>query len=262
VHHLRSQEARGATENRLYQWVERRYLASVDAFVFNSFTTKGDVERLVGSSRPWVVAPPGGDALPGSVTAAEIAARGTAPGPLKVIFVGNLIPRKELHTLVAALEGLPRDAWQLTVAGSLTLAPAYVRTLRRQIEAGGLADRIALLGPLSPEELARRLAQSHLLAVPSSYEGFGIVYLEGMRFGLPALASTAGAAPEIITDGRDGFLVPPGDAAALRQCLNRLLQDRSRLTAMSLAALKSSAGHPTWRQSAALVRRFLHRFEA
>ena len=52
--------------------------------------------------------------------------------------------------------------------------------------------------------------------MPSSYEGFGIVYLEGMAFGLPALATTAGGAAEIITSGQDGFLVlfPATDALA------------------------------------------------
>ena len=59
------------------------------------------------------------------------------------------------------------------------------------------------------------LPQHHLLAVPSSYEGFGIVYLEGMHFGLPAIAGTDGAAKEIITHGQNGFLVRPGNPQAL-----------------------------------------------
>ncbi len=261
VHHLRSQEARPAWQNRLYRWVERQYLASVDALVFNSLTTKTDVERLVGRKRPGVVAYPGGDGLPGTVTREQIAARATAPGPLEIIFVANLIPRKELHTLLAALARLPQDDWRLTVAGSLTLNETYVRAIRRQIQETGLSGRVALLGALSQEELARRLAQSHLLAVPSSYEGFGIVYLEGMRFGLPAIASSAGAAHEIISHGRDGFLVPPGDPGALSRCIRSLAQDRPRLATMGLAAYRRVARHPTWEESAALIRQFLHNFQ-
>jgi glycosyltransferase involved in cell wall biosynthesis len=261
VHHLRSQEARPAWQNRLYRWVERQYLASVDALVFNSLTTKADVERLIGRKRPGVVAYPGGDGLPGTVTREQIAARATATGPLEIIFVANLIPRKELHTLLAALALLPREGWRLTVAGSLTLNETYVRAIRRQIQETGLSGRVALLGALSPEELARRLAQSHLLAVPSSYEGFGIVYLEGMRFGLPAIASSAGAAHEIISHGRDGFLVPPGDPGALSRCIRSLAQDRPRLATMGLAAYQRAARHPTWEESAALIRQFLHNFQ-
>ena len=76
---------------------------------------------------PAAVASPGGDGLPGAVTRAEITARAVAPGPLNIIFVANLIPRKGLHTLLAALASLPRrDDWRLTVAGSLEMDTAYV----------------------------------------------------------------------------------------------------------------------------------------
>ena len=99
--------------------MEQRYLASVDAFICVSRTTAKDVEDLAGRARPLMVASPGRDGLPGAVSRAEIMARATAPGPFNLIFVGNLIPRKELHTLLAALASLPRDDWRLTVAGSL-----------------------------------------------------------------------------------------------------------------------------------------------
>ena len=97
----------------------------------------------------------------------------------------------------------------------------------------------------------------HLLAVPSTYEGYGIVYLEGMGFGLPAVATTAGAAGEIITHGVDGFLVPPGDAPALAQCLRCLAGDRPLLTALSLAARRRYLAQPTWEQTAGQIRDFL-----
>jgi len=184
-------------------------------------------------------------------------ARTAIPGPLKILFVGNLIPRKELYTLLVALAQLSGDCWRLTVAGSLTMDPAYVKAIRRQIDEAGLTSRVTLLGALSAGELADKCATGHVLAVPSSYEGFGIVYIEGMHFGLPAIASTAGAAQEIITHGQDGFLVNPGDAAALAQCLKTLMTDRPRLLEMSLAAQRRAAAHPTWNQSAARVRDFL-----
>jgi glycosyltransferase involved in cell wall biosynthesis len=170
------------------------------------------------------------------------------------------MPRKELHTLVAALTRLPRDAWELTVAGSQNLDAAYVRAIRRQIHAAGLASRVSLLGVLPAAELAVRCAVSDVLAVPSSYEGFGIVYLEGMHFGLPAIAGTAGAAKEIITHGDNGFLVPPGDPEPLAQCLDLLIRDRSLLLKMSQAARCRAAAHPTWNESAARVRAFLQEF--
>jgi glycosyltransferase involved in cell wall biosynthesis len=262
VHHLRCREQRPAWQNCIYRTIEQLYLASVDAFVCVSRTTRQDVESLVGSGKPVVIATPGGDGLPGEVSREQIEARCAAPGPVRIIFAGSLIPRKELHTLLAALARLRREDWHLTAAGSLNADPAYVRAIRRQLDSLKLADQVTLPGNLSREGLAARLAASHLLAVPSSYEGFGIVYLEAMRFGVPAIASTAGAAHEIITPGQDGFLVPPGDAAALAACLQLLLQDRPRLLAMSLAAREKAAGFPTWEQSAARVRSFLQNFKA
>jgi glycosyltransferase involved in cell wall biosynthesis len=260
VHHLRCRERHPALMTRLYRGVEKRYLASVDGFICVSKTTRKDVEDLLGRARPLVVASPGRDGLPGAVTRQEIAARATAPGPFHLIFVGNLIPRKGLHTLLAALASLPRDDWRLAVAGSLDLDAAYVRAIRRQIEEMGLAPRVSLLGPLSARELAARCAASHLLAVPSSYEGFGIVYLEGMHFGLPAIAGTAGAASELIHHGHNGFLAPPGDAAALARSISLLMADRELLKRLSLTARRAAAAHPTWDESAARARAFLQSF--
>ena len=101
------------------------------------------------------------------------------------------------------------------------------------------------------------MSDAHVMAVPSDYEGFGIVYLEGMGFGVPALASTAGAAGEIITDGENGFLVAPGDAAALADRIEALYGDRVLLGRMSAAALARYAQHPTWQEITAGIRSFL-----
>jgi glycosyltransferase involved in cell wall biosynthesis len=259
VHHLRCSELRPAWQNRLYLQVERRYLRSVDGFIFNSHTTLRAVEQLGVdlSARPHVVAYPAGDQFDSCISDAEIARRATEPGPLRVLFLGNLIPRKSLHTLLAALDQIPSGACVLTVAGSESVDPRYVYAIRRQIDRQGLANRVRLLGSLHTNELADCLRSHHLLAVPSTFEGYGIVYLEGMGFGLPAIATTAGAAGEIITPGVDGFLVPPGDASALAQPLRFLAQDRLLLTAMSQAARRRYLAQPTWEQTAGQIRNFL-----
>jgi len=259
VHHLRSSERRPAWQNRLYLQIERRYLRGVDGFVFNSQTTLRAVEQLGVdlSIRPHIVAYPAGDQLAAQISEAEIARRAAEPGPLRILFLGNLIPRKGLHTLLAALEGTPAGVCVLSVVGSQGVDPRYAGSIRRQIEQTGLARRVRLLGALGTQELEDCLRSHHLLAVPSTYEGYGIVYLEGMGFGLPAVATTAGAAGEIITHGVDGFLVPPEDAPALARCLERLAKDRPQLTAMGLAARRRYRTQPTWEQTAGKIRDFL-----
>lgn len=257
VHHLRCSERRPAWQNAVYRGIERAYLRGVDGFIFNSQTTRATVEALAGAGKPGVVAAPAGDRwtdLPGE---AAIVARATRGGPLRVIAVGNVIARKGLRALVDGLAGLPRERWTLTIAGRTDAEPDYADRLREQIAARSLAGQVRLVGGLDDAALRAALEASDVLAVPSSYEGYGIVYVEGMGFGLPALAGAAGAAGEIITPGVDGWLVPAEDAAAITEALRPLLDDRARLAAMSLAARRRYAAHPTWSESMDRARAFL-----
>jgi glycosyltransferase involved in cell wall biosynthesis len=257
VHHLRCSESRAVWQNRFYRLIESHYLAGVDGFVFNSVTTRRTVENLIRSRKPSVMAFPGRDGVRSGVTRATVERRALESGPLRILFVGSLIPRKELHTLLTALARLPRDSWRLDVVGSPKTDPAYASRVLAEIERLGMREQVQLLGSLTGQQLADCYSSNHLLAVPSSYEGFGIVYVEAMGFGLPALASTAGAAHEIITHDRDGFLVRAGDVDAVARHVGDLVSNRGKLVCMGLAALDRYAAHPTWGDSAATIRNFL-----
>lgn len=257
VHHLRSCEARPAWLNRLYRLVEKRYLETADGFIVNSETTRAAVLDVLGRDVPCVVALPGGDHLAPDMTEEMIVERCRRPGPLRILFTGNVISRKGLHTLVEALGRLPAESWELTVAGSLLADPRYARRIGRLIAGAGLQGRIKLLGAVSHEVLAGLLKSHHCLAVPSSYEGYGIAYLEAMGFGEPVIASSAGAVPEVVGHGREGFLTLPGDAAALASSIGRLICDRELLLAMSLMARRRYLGQPTWAEGSARVGDFL-----
>lgn len=257
IHHLRSSEARPGWQNKAYRAIERRYLETLDGFIFNSQTTRQVVEDLVGSGRPAVVAHPAGDVLQPRIGDEQIAARARHPGPLRLLFVGNLIPRKGLHTLIDALSYLPRAQCQLTVVGNPGVHPAYVNSIYRQVDRLSLERTVRFTGRLDNRSLAEHMRESQLLVVPSSYEGYGIVYLEGMGFGLPAIATKAGAAAEIITHWRDGLLIQPGDAMALSAHLRLLYRERDRLAAMSLAARRRYQTQPTWEATSRKIRDFL-----
>jgi glycosyltransferase involved in cell wall biosynthesis len=257
VHHLRSSELRSAWQNQTYRWVERSFLSSADGFIFNSQTTRQVVESLVGAQKPCVVAYPAGDRLSACISAEEIAHRAFQPAPLRLFFLGNVIPRKGLHTLIEALSMLPKDSWQLSVAGRQDIDLEYANLIRRRIAQLGLSDRVAFLGALDDEALAGQLRLSQVLALPSSYEGYGIAYLEGMGFGLPAIATSGGAAGEIITNGVNGFLVSPEDHLALRDCIQELAQNRQRLLELSLAARHRYQAHPGWEETGRTIRGFL-----
>jgi glycosyltransferase involved in cell wall biosynthesis len=249
VHLLRSSERNASPLRRAYGAVERRYLATVDAAVFNCETTREAVEGLLGRGIPGVVAYPGCDHLGAQLSEAEIAARARVMGPLRILSIANVVPGKGLHVLVAALARLPRESWRLTIAGSLTMHQVYVDRLRNLIGRLGLAVNVDLLGPVPHQRIADLLARSHLLALPSSYEALGIAYLEAMRFGLPVIATSAGGAREVVDEGREGLFVAPGDVDTLSGHLRALVADRELLLRMGLAARRRAARHPTWDQS-------------
>lgn len=256
VHHLRISEQHPVYRRPLYRYVERRYLAGLDAVICNSQTTLRSVDRLAGPPRQAIVAVPSGSRFQG-LSSGEVEARATRQHPLEYIFVGGIIRRKGVHNLIAAYAQLADHPVRLTLVGSLIFDPRYAHSIRRLIEQHDLHDRVAVLGSLPDAELAARLAQADVLVVPSLYEGFGIVYLEGMAFGLPAIAGAGGATHEIITDGVDGFLVGPGNERALAERLARLDSDRGLLRRVSLAARARFEGHPTWHQTMAPVEVFL-----
>ncbi len=172
------------------------------------------------------------------------------------MFLGNVIQRKGLHTLLEAA-GRLQSPIRLDVVGSLDSEPDYAREIQKRAKLSNLQSRVFFHGSLDNEELVAKFKSSHALVVPSSYEGFGIVYLEGMGFGLPAIGTTAGGATEIISDGETGYLIPPDDAELLAKRLSQLVRDRNLLTRMSLNALKRYREQPTWEETARKMREFL-----
>lgn len=258
VHHLRCSEQRHAWGNWFYHAIEKRYLNSVDGFIFNSQTTKKAVNRLVESSNPGVVAYPPADRFGHPMSEDEVITCAKANRPLRLIFLGNVIHRKGLHTLMEAVRHEILNV-RLDVIGGLNAESEYARKMKEKSKVSGLKTKVFFHGPLDTEELITKLKSAHVLVVPSSYEGFGIVYLEGMAFGLPAIGTTAGAASEIITDGETGFLIPPDDAETLAERLSTLANDRDLLAHMSVKALKRYRQQPTWDETAGQIREFLYR---
>jgi len=258
VHHLRCSELRPKWQNDFYRMIEKRYLNSVDGFIFNSQTTKSVVNGLLGSSKADVVAYPPTDRFGEAISESEIIERAKSDD-FRILFLGNVMERKGLRTLLEAVKR-QRSNVRLDVVGSLNTEPGYAGKIQEYIAANALSSSVFLHGPLDKEPLIEKLRSAHVLAVPSSYEGFGIVYLEGMGFGLPAIGTSLGAAGEVITDGVDGFIVEAGNADLLAGRLEVLKEKREILVRMSLAARERYLRQPRWSQSAGEIRKFLLSF--
>jgi glycosyltransferase involved in cell wall biosynthesis len=179
------------------------------------------------------------------------------PGPLRLVFVGSLIQRKGLHTLVEGLGQVRSENWVLDVVGRQDIDPDYTRSVKRQIRKFGMENRIRLHGSLPDAKLQQVLNRAQVFIVVSSYEGYGIVYLEGMSFGLPVIASTGGGAHEIVQDGKTGRLVKPGDAAAIAAAVHEYCHDKKLVLAHSREARVAFDNFPTWQQTGKNIRDFL-----
>ena len=92
-------------------------------------------------------------------------------------------------------------------------------------EENGVGMHVHFLSGLSYEQLAACYAHCEIFALPSKGEGFGLVYLEAMACGRPVIGGAHGGAPEVIEDGKTGYLVQHGDAAQLATALETLLAD-------------------------------------
>lgn len=252
VHLLRS--ANGASTYRLpWRSLERRYLRTLDGAICPSVATRTAIRDLAPVSTS--VAYPAGR-HDGPVTDAATVRSRASSDPLEIAFVGNLVPRKGLVTLLEALECLHGD-WRATIVGSQNADPGHARTVRRKVDRHAASSHIEMLGEVSDDRLDTILDQAHILAVPSRRESFGMVYAEAMEFGTVPIATTVGGAPEFVIDGYNGRLVPPDDPAVLQNVLQELSTDRERLADLSEGALETIGQHDTWEDSMARVRQFL-----
>ncbi len=260
VHHLTTDEDHGRYLELLHKFTERVYFSGVNGILANTHVTLSRVREVSHRELPAAVAWPGGT-LPGPpLPRTKLNDRLKLERPLHILFVGNLIERKLVTTLITSMSDLLRKIdVRLTIVGGGELEPRYARRVRRIAKPLVQKGLVRFTGPKQGQELADLYSEADVLAVPSSYEGFGIVYLEGMAYGLPAIGTAAGGAREIITDGVNGFLVHPKDTSLLTQYLHQLANDRGLLARMSRAARDRFDRHPTWTQSMDHAREFLLR---
>ena len=249
VHQVLCRQPRGRWLNLVYRQVERRYLQTVDAFIFNSAATRDQVRHLVGPARPHCVARPAGSRL-GVLSAPRlIAERSRRSGPLELLFVGNLSPVKGLPALLVGLASLPREMWRLTLVGDMAADRSGLRRADRVITEHGLEKQVVFRGRLDGARLKAVYSRSHVFAMPFAHESFGIAALEAMGFGLPVIGSSAGGIAEFVRHGENGFRVAPGDRESLRRHIAALHRDRHLLASMGAAAFDTGSAWPSWRQS-------------
>ena len=222
-------QGRGDSDEKLQRKDEELSLAT-DIVVASSFVR--DTLQKAGPLRATVSVLPYG--APARRTSGIVSTRS---GKLKVLFVGALSQRKGVSYLMKAVTHLS-SAIELTLVG------------RRVSECRPLDAALRThrwIPSISHSALLEEMSHHDVMVFSSLFEGFGLVILEAMSQGVPVIATPNTAAPDFVSDGDDGFIVPIRDADAIAQKLEMLIDDRDLLAAMSQAAIRKAAAH-SWEQ--------------
>lgn len=158
-------------------------------------------------------------------------------GGAGILYVGRLHPQKGLDTLVRAAALLP--GVPVTLAGD---GPerAALEQLAGQL---GVAGRVLVTGFRPHREVPALLAAADVVVLPSRYEELGTALVEAMAAGRPVVASAVGGIPELVRDGVDGLLVPPGEPVALATAVEKLLADPDLAAALGASGRARVAEH-------------------
>ena len=167
--------------------------------------------------------------IPNGVDVARFRPAGEPRDPNRVLFVGRPEARKGLAVLLRALPALLESApdVRLEIIGS---APEDAKVPKR------LLSSVEVRGAVDGEALVSSMHSSSVLCAPSiGGESFGVILVEAMAAGLPIVASDIPGYEAVVTSGKEGLLVPPGDANALADALRDLLLDHLRRAEISAA---------------------------
>lgn len=190
-------------------------------------------------------------ALHGDLAAARVCLLGTpsdnpapepAPGRPPLVLMVSRIDRLEAYKGHREMIAAWPDVVAVVPAARLAIVGggSGLEGIRALASASSVAGAIEVHGFLDDDRLEPIWSQARVFAMPSRNEGFGLVYAEAMRRGLPVVTSVQDAGCEIIRDGETGFTVDPADTCSLSQRLSALLSDPA------LASRMGTAGQRDW----------------
>lgn len=195
-------------------WIRRRSWRRLSAILVNSDATG----RTVRGALPWFPE----DRVRRIYNPVTLDARPRTPDPscFRIGVAARLVRQKGIDVLLEALaDAETRPAWRLEIAGD----GSERRALEKQAVRLGISDRIDFHGHV--DDMPAFYARLDVLVVPSRYEGFGFVAVEGALAGLPVVASRVSSLPEVVVDGATGRLVPPEDPSALAAAIAAVADD-------------------------------------
>ncbi len=150
------------------------------------------------------------------------------PRRKRILFASRLFPRKGAQFLLDALADLPLDGWEIVIAGDGPMLPSL------QAQAAQLGLPVSFVGFVKGVALEELYASSAIFVFPSLRDNFPVVLLEALSAGCAIITTDMSGMPEVVGDA--GLLTPPGDVAALRAALRRLMDDAALRAELELRA--------------------------
>lgn len=243
VHHpLHLETGLSALDSAHLQSGETQALQVARRVVVTSPSTVGDVLAMGVPRAHIAVVEPGTDAAPSGP------AQPRPEGPLQLLCVATLTPRKGHAVLLQALAGLMHLPWVLHLVGSGERDPGTAARL--QAMARELGERVVWHGELPAAALQAHYAAADVFVLPSLHEGYGMVVAEAVAHSLPVVTTDGGALAHTLPPAA-GLQVPAGDVAALQAALERMLTDAALRARLAAGARAAAAALPTWPQQAA-----------
>ncbi len=158
-------------------------------------------------------------------------------GKYGIAILGRVREQKGVHLFVkSCIELLDKyPDYTAVVVGSISSSnESFVKELQAEIEQAGLTQRIVFVGEQNFADIPTIFSALSLVVALSDNEGFGLTILEAMSSGSAVLASEAGAWPEVVRAGKDGYVVPINDLPAVVEKMDLLLSDQQQLTQMGI----------------------------
>jgi glycosyltransferase involved in cell wall biosynthesis len=177
---------------------------------------------------------------------------------VRLLFLGNILPRKRVRELAEAFAGLPHAHAELVLVGA-ELQPGYAAEVREAIARAGVSERVRFLGAIDSLAVVDQLALADVLVLPSALEGYGMVLSEALWASVPVIAARVGAAEQLISRSGAGLLYEPDDTAALGAALAYFVGDAALRFKLRQAAWGAAEYLPRWRDTARSLRATLLR---
>jgi len=166
----------------------------------------------------------------------------------KILSTGIFLPHRRFEDLVVALHILRKEGYPMTLnlIGSNVYSKSYAKKIIGLVSTLDLKEQVNFLGAVSEEELVSNYSNSDVFVFPNYPQTWGLAVFEAMACGTPVIVSTGCGASEVLTDGKNALLVPPGKPEEIGACLKKLFNDEELWEHLSINGRKFVEKNISW----------------